>query len=58
MEEKSTPREYIESTMAFVNVLRDLDYIDRQLREADIFDTTLIEKVHLSEHHYTSKVPD
>jgi NitT/TauT family transport system substrate-binding protein len=48
----SLPDEYIESTMAFVNVLHDLGYIEHQLGEADIFDTSLIDKIHSNKHHY------
>ena len=46
------PREYIESAMAFVPVLRKLGYIERELEEADIFDTSLIEAFHAGEKHY------
>ncbi|MCL7414690.1 MAG: ABC transporter substrate-binding protein [ANME-2 cluster archaeon] len=46
------PREYIESTMAFVPVLKGLGYIERELEEADIFDTSLIETIHDGENHY------
>jgi len=46
------PDEYISSSMAFVSVLRDLGYIDRQLEEEDIFNRSLIRKIHLGENHY------
>ena len=46
------PGEYIESAMAFVPVLRELGYIGRELEEADIFDTSLVRRVHDSENHY------
>ena len=46
------PNEYIRSSMAFVNVLRNLGYIDRQLEEDDIFNRSLIGKIHLGENHY------
>ena len=46
------PREYIDSTMAFVPVLRNLGYIGNELDESDVFDKTVIEKVHPGEHHY------
>jgi NitT/TauT family transport system substrate-binding protein len=46
------PREYIDSTMAFVPVLRELGYIERELEEADIFDTSLIEAFHDGKNHY------
>jgi NitT/TauT family transport system substrate-binding protein len=48
------PREYIDSTMAFVPVLRNLGYVKNELDESDVFDRTLIEKVHPGEHHYFS----
>jgi len=46
------PREYINSTMAFVPVLRNLGYIGNELDEGDVFDRTVIEKVHPGKHHY------
>jgi NitT/TauT family transport system substrate-binding protein len=46
------PREYIDSTMAFVPVLRNLGYVKNELDESDVFDRALIEKVHPGEHHY------
>jgi NitT/TauT family transport system substrate-binding protein len=48
----SLPREYIDSTMAFVPVLRTLGYVENELYENDVFDRTVIEKVHPGEHHY------
>ncbi|MCL7413696.1 MAG: ABC transporter substrate-binding protein [ANME-2 cluster archaeon] len=46
------PGEYIESAMAFVPVLRTLGYIGQELKEDDIFDTSLIEAFHNSKQHY------
>lgn len=46
------PREYIDSAMAFVPVLRNLGYVENELDESDVFDRTVIEKVHPGEHHY------
>jgi NitT/TauT family transport system substrate-binding protein len=46
------PREYIDSAMAFVPVLRNLGYIKNELDESDVFDRTVIENVHPGEHHY------
>ena len=46
------PREYIESAMAFVPVLRKLGYIEQELEEDDIFDTSLIEAFHSGKQHY------
>jgi NitT/TauT family transport system substrate-binding protein len=50
----SLPREYIDSAMEFVPVLRNLGYITHQLEQKDIFNVSLIEKVHPSKHHYFS----
>jgi len=46
------PREYIDSTMAFVPVLRNLGYVGNKLDEGDVFDRTVIEQVHPGKHHY------
>lgn len=46
------PREYIDSTMAFVPVLRELGYVENELDEGDVFDRSVIEKVHPGEGHY------
>ncbi len=43
---------YIGSTMEFVGILRRLGYIDRDVSEEEIFDTSLIAEVHPSEAHY------
>jgi NitT/TauT family transport system substrate-binding protein len=43
---------YIASTMAFVKALRKLGYIKRKLDKDEIFDTSLIEKVHPEKDHY------
>ncbi|MFX1319259.1 MAG: ABC transporter substrate-binding protein [Promethearchaeota archaeon] len=48
----SLPREYIESTLAFVPVLREMGYIKRGLSEAEVFDTSLIRKIHPNPNHY------
>ncbi|MBE0523097.1 MAG: ABC transporter substrate-binding protein [Methanosarcinales archaeon] len=48
----SLPREYIVSSMAFVPVLRNLDYIGKHLKENDIFDTSIIQKIHSEPPHY------
>ena len=48
----SLPPEYIESTLAFVPVLREMGYIKRDLSEAEVFDTSLIKRVHPNPHHY------
>ena len=43
---------YIASTMAFVGALRKLGYIKRELDKDDIFDTSLIAKIHPEKDHY------
>jgi len=43
---------YISSTMAFVGALRKLGYIKRELAQHEIFDTSLIAKVHPEKDHY------
>lgn len=50
----SLPTEYIESTLAFVPVLKKMGYIKRTLTEHDVFEKSLIEKVHLEAHHYNN----
>jgi len=48
----SLPREYINSTMAFIPVLHSLGYISKTLTKNDVFHTELIEKIHLEKPHY------
>lgn len=43
---------YIASTMAFVKALRKLGYIKRELDKDEIFDTSLIAKIHPKKDHY------
>lgn len=43
---------YIASTMGFVSVLNGLGYIRRTLKADEIFDSTLINKVHPGADHY------
>ena len=38
--------------MAFVGALRKLGYIKRELDKDEIFDTSLIEKIHPEKDHY------
>ncbi|OPX62651.1 MULTISPECIES: ABC transporter substrate-binding protein [unclassified Methanoregula] len=47
------PREYIESTMRFVPVLHTLGYIPRPIGEKEIFEPSLIARVHPGRHHYS-----
>jgi NitT/TauT family transport system substrate-binding protein len=44
--------EYVASTMGFVKVLRELGYIRRHVAESEIFDFSLIRKVHAGPPHY------
>ncbi len=44
--------EYVSSTMEFVKVLKKLGYINREITQDGIFDTSLIKKIHPSEDHY------
>jgi NitT/TauT family transport system substrate-binding protein len=44
--------EYIASTMDFVRVLKRLGYIGRQLSSDEIFDLSLIRKIHPGKDHY------
>jgi NitT/TauT family transport system substrate-binding protein len=43
---------YISSTMAFVRALKKLGYIKRELDKDEIFDTSLIAKIHPEKDHY------
>jgi NitT/TauT family transport system substrate-binding protein len=49
----SLPDEYIDSSLAFVPVLRVMGYIDRDLEKEDVFWTDAITRVHPHEHHYS-----
>jgi len=48
----SLPPEYVQSTMAFVPVLRDMGYISRDLGADEIFDMRFVENVHTERAHY------
>ncbi len=48
----SLPKQYINSSMAFVPVLRQMGYLNRDISEEEVFDTSLIESVHHGDHHY------
>lgn len=50
----SIPEEYIKSTLKFIPVLKNLGYINGDLKEEDIFDTRFIEEVHPEHPHYDS----
>jgi NitT/TauT family transport system substrate-binding protein len=48
----SLPEEYVESSLAFVPVLRGMGYISKPLTKADIFQTDIIDRVHKEKPHY------
>jgi len=48
----SLPEEYVESTLAFVPVLQRMRYISKPLSKADIFQTDIIERIHVEKPHY------
>jgi NitT/TauT family transport system substrate-binding protein len=48
----SVPRELVESTLAFNSVLRNMGYMDKPLKKADIFDTKLVDGIHKEKPHY------
>jgi NitT/TauT family transport system substrate-binding protein len=48
----SISKEYIESTLKFIPVLRSLGYMKKNLKEEDIFDLQFIEKVHQEPSNY------
>ncbi|MCP4716204.1 MAG: ABC transporter substrate-binding protein [Deltaproteobacteria bacterium] len=50
------PREYIDATMAFIPVLKDMQYLKRNLTEDEVFDFSIIDKVHPEPHHYFDKL--
>lgn len=48
----SLPEEYIDSTMKFLPLLKDIGYLNTDLKSNDIFHQELIEKIHLEPPHY------
>lgn len=52
------PKEYIRSTMKFVQALCAQGYISRPVREDEIFDRSLVEPVHPGPHHYHDGLKD
>ena len=50
-------KEYLNSTLKFVPVLRALGYIGRDLAQEDIFDLTFVEKTHPEPPHYEETPP-
>ncbi len=49
---------YIASTMKFVETLKKFGYIKREISSDEIFDTSLIERIHLSKDHYEDGIAD
>ncbi|RJQ39057.1 MAG: ABC transporter substrate-binding protein [Nitrospiraceae bacterium] len=47
---------YISSTVAFVKALKRLGYINREISENEIFDLSLIEKLHPEKEHYSDGI--
>ncbi|MFA6331819.1 MAG: ABC transporter substrate-binding protein [Methanoregula sp.] len=52
------PPEYVNSTMKFVRTLQEMGYISRPVREEEIFDRSLITRVHPGSHHYSAGICD
>lgn len=50
--------EYIESTMLFVPVLRKLGYLQREIGMEEVFDTSMIRKLHPEKDHYGEGIGD
>ncbi len=48
----SLPKEYVDSTLAFIPVLQSMGYISRLLTRDDVFYTDLIERIHAEKPHY------
>ena len=46
------PDKYIESTMKFIPVLKDLGYMTNNLSVKDIFNLKFIDETHAEEAHY------
>ncbi len=50
--------DYISSTMEFVKVMKRLAYIDKEVSSEEIFDTSLIWKIHPEKDHYSEGISD
>ncbi len=50
--------EFISSTMGFVKALRKLGYIRRDITPGEIFDTSMIRKIHPEKDHYEAGFSD
>ncbi len=47
---------YISSTMGFVKILKRLGYIEHEISSGEIFDTSLIQKIHPGKDHYSDGI--
>jgi NitT/TauT family transport system substrate-binding protein len=50
--------EYISATMEFVKTLKELGYISREVASGEIFDTSLIAKIHPEKDHYEGGIAE
>jgi NitT/TauT family transport system substrate-binding protein len=50
------PPEYVASTMKFVETLYTLGYISRNIGENEIFEESIISRVHPGNHHYNAGI--
>ena len=48
----SLPEEYLKSTLDFIPVLRELGYMEKDLKREDIFNLDFIRKIHVEDAHY------
>jgi NitT/TauT family transport system substrate-binding protein len=48
----SLPTEYVESSLAFVPVLRGMGYLSKPLAKPDVFHTSIIDRIHKEKPHY------
>ena len=48
----SLPKEYIVSTLAFIDTMTVLGYITKPLKMDDVFNTRTVKKIHPGKHHY------
>jgi NitT/TauT family transport system substrate-binding protein len=49
----SLPKDYTDSTMAFIPVLKRMGYLERSLRFEEVFDLFFVERAHRDASHYT-----
>jgi NitT/TauT family transport system substrate-binding protein len=49
----SLPKEYVESSLSFVPVLRQMGYISKPLEKTEVFQTDIIERIHKEKPHYS-----